>query len=261
MFTEVDQHSSKDPRDIRLAEPRTLCHLGLRATLEESQLDHETFALVEMLEEPGEKQLVVNVDETKLNGSEDPIGPGCRDLIAVNGGLIDAGHPIRRANLERLDHVVDRFSEFVGEFCDGGRAAESIREHAFGVAHREGKILCASRGTDGPRLVPEVPLQLAFDGSTRERRELHTASGIESVDCPQDRQPADLTEVLGINPTPCTLPDVVLDDAVVKPDNLVPASSVTRRLVLREQGQHGGPTPNERRILCGRTSMTGQNVG
>ena len=98
--------------------------------------------------------------------------------------------------VERLDHLLRRAGERLGELVDGRRATE-LRRQAFGLAaHRQRPLLEVARDVHAPSLVAEMALELAHDRRRGVARELLAELGLESIERVQQAERCDLNKVV-----------------------------------------------------------------
>src|SRR5205807_7632532 len=86
------------------------------------------------------------------------------------------------ADREAVDDILLRHPQAGGEFGDGGRAVEALRQLVARLGEGKTQLLQSARYAHRPRRVAEEPLDLADDGGHREGRELDAAVAVEPVD-------------------------------------------------------------------------------
>ncbi len=165
-------------------------------------------ALGQPVEEPHLEDAPVTIAQPSYDGPEDDAR-----LCRLHGGLVGAdqvaqgGVPVPDRPVEGgggeaalsvhgLEHLVDLFPQVLGQLSGGGRPTEPERQLGLGAEHTLLQLLDASRWTDHPPLVAEVPSHLAADGRHAERQEGVTGGRVESLSGLGQGQVGDLLEVL-----------------------------------------------------------------
>ena len=103
---------------------------------------------------------------------------------------------VRVGRVERVDHLFLVGAGRLGELGDGRRAAQLGRQLVEHAREADAQLLEAARDVHRPRLVAEVPPDLADDRRHGVARELDAAVDVEPVDGLDQPERADLDEVL-----------------------------------------------------------------
>jgi hypothetical protein len=97
------------------------------------------------------------------------------------------------------------------------------------------ELLNAAGDPDRPCSVAEMPLDLAVDGRDRERCEINTAVELESVDCVDEPDRADLDEILELLPAAHVAAGQLPYEWEVLPDQAVAGRGVPALVIRVEQ--------------------------
>ena len=110
----------------------------------------------------------------------------------------------------------------LGDLAGPGCAAQPDRQRLDGPPDRDLGVLQAAGHAQGPRAVPEVPLDLTGDGGHGEAEEVGAPARVEPVEGAEQADRRDLLEVLAALPPPAVAPGDVAGDGQVSLCETVP---------------------------------------
>ena len=161
-----------------LREPETMGDACLAEPLAEAERDDPSLACGQSTERPGDRDAI-------LRGAQ---------------GVGVVGEPVL---VERYDEWRGRRGDLLTAGSCGLRALlvgrrPSQAGHELPVERRKGaaKLVDPSRRAHGLDAVAQVPAELPVDGRDREGEQVVPATGVEAVDCREQRHRADLLQIL-----------------------------------------------------------------
>ena len=169
--------------------------LGLQEVLPEAQAQDLVRALVEDPGHPLEHDARFDAVELGVGGADQVTGAGRVALLLAHGGVERADRPAL-AGLERLDDLLLRAVDVLGEVGDGRGPAELGPQLLARLLDHQAQLLEVARRPHVPRGVAEVAADLAEDRRHRVAREREPAVRVPAVHGLDEAHRGDLNEVV-----------------------------------------------------------------
>ncbi|GGX77213.1 hypothetical protein GCM10010515_51360 [Streptomyces fructofermentans] len=187
--------------DVHLGDAEAFADLGLGEFLDEPHVDDAPFPFVESGDQRGQGVEVLDQFEGRVVGAEEV---GQRGLAVVTGadGGVQRGRGVAVGGQPGLVDLFLGQAHQLGQFGDGGGAAEPAPQFLGGLGERDPGLLEAPGDVDGPGRVAEEPLDLADYVGDGEGGELDFAGEVEPVDGLDEADGADLDDVLHLTGVP-----------------------------------------------------------
>ena len=171
-----------------------LADLRLGEVLLEAQAQDLALALGQHAHQPLHRRGVLGDGEAVVLGAErvDELAL----LVVVVAGPVERDGAVGAGGLARLEHLLGRGAEALGDLARRRRAAELAAHVLAHAVDLDGELLEVARHAHRPALVTKVTLELAEDGGDGERGERRLARGVEALDGLQQPERGDLDQVV-----------------------------------------------------------------
>jgi hypothetical protein len=180
---------------VHLGDPDLGRDLRLRQPLEEAELDDPAFPLVERFEPRPDERAVLEMRVRRFLVAE---GVHQVAVALVVGRSRERARRVGVARFQGVDDVLFLDLGGSGQLRDGGRAPEVGGQVVEQASDLQVELLQPARDVECPRLVTEVPSNLAHDRRHGIGRQLDPAVEVETVDRLDQTDRADLDEVLDL---------------------------------------------------------------